>query len=102
MVMRQATQLEPMLDEESTDADEPGAFASLLSEPSWECDSSEVVEAKLHEEEVLPPPLPSEDSEQASDAEKSIMVCRHWRSKGWCRLEENCKFLHPEHKRGIT
>merc|ERR1712147_445458 len=43
-----------------------------------------------------------EDSEQASDCEKSTMVCRHWKTKGWCRLEGNCKFLHPEHKRGIA
>lgn len=34
--------------------------------------------------------------------EKSVMVCRHWKSKGWCRMEENCKFLHPEHKRGTS
>merc|ERR1719240_164786 len=43
-----------------------------------------------------------EDPEQASDSEKSLMVCRHWKTKGWCRLEGNCKFLHPEHKRGIA
>merc|ERR1712139_363673 len=43
-----------------------------------------------------------EDSEQVSDSEKSTMVCRHWKTKGWCRLESNCKFLHPEHKRGIA
>lgn len=30
------------------------------------------------------------------------MVCRHWKTKGWCRMESNCKFLHPEHKRGIA
>lgn len=33
-------------------------------------------------------------------AEKSVMVCRHWKSKGWCKMEEKCKFLHPDHKRG--
>eukprot|EP00929_Paragymnodinium_shiwhaense_P008920 TRINITY_DN112909_c0_g1_i1.p1 TRINITY_DN112909_c0_g1~~TRINITY_DN112909_c0_g1_i1.p1 ORF type:complete len:518 (+),score=71.71 TRINITY_DN112909_c0_g1_i1:72-1625(+) len=36
----------------------------------------------------------------AAAAEKSVMVCRHWKSKGWCRLEDSCKFLHPQHKRG--
>merc|ERR1719262_660664 len=41
------------------------------------------------------------DGEHGSDQEKSVMVCRHWKSKGWCRMEDNCKFLHPEHKRGI-
>jgi len=34
------------------------------------------------------------------ELDKSSMVCRHWKSKGWCRLEEKCKFLHPENKRG--
>lgn len=36
----------------------------------------------------------------AARGEKSVMVCRHWKSKGWCRLEDGCKFLHPDHKRG--
>lgn len=44
----------------------------------------------------------SDDSESTSDAERNIMVCRHWSSKGWCRLGSNCKFLHPECKRGIS
>mmetsp|Transcript_104577 Transcript_104577/g.207649 ORF Transcript_104577/g.207649 Transcript_104577/m.207649 type:complete len:512 (-) Transcript_104577:78-1613(-) len=35
-----------------------------------------------------------------AELDKSIMVCRHWKSKGWCRLEDRCKFLHPENKRG--
>jgi hypothetical protein len=30
------------------------------------------------------------------------MVCRHWRSKGWCRMEGACKFLHPEQKCGVS
>lgn len=34
-------------------------------------------------------------------SEKSVMVCRHWKSKGWCRLDSACKFLHPESKRGV-
>lgn len=33
-------------------------------------------------------------------AEKSVMVCRHWKSKGMCKLGNSCKFLHPDHKRG--
>jgi len=31
---------------------------------------------------------------------KSAVVCRHWKSKGWCRLGDECKFAHPEHKCG--
>lgn len=97
--------LDPMLDEETTEADELGAFASLLSGPSSEGESIDAVGAKSPENEVLAPVPPSpascEDSERTSDPEKTTMVCRHWKSKGWCRLESNCKFLHPEHKRGV-
>lgn len=42
----------------------------------------------------------SPDLTTSASTERSVMVCRHWKSKGWCRLEANCKFLHPEHKRG--
>lgn len=37
-----------------------------------------------------------EESGQPPEA----MVCRHWKTKGWCRLEAACKFLHPEEQRG--
>mmetsp|Transcript_62789 Transcript_62789/g.182099 ORF Transcript_62789/g.182099 Transcript_62789/m.182099 type:complete len:376 (+) Transcript_62789:104-1231(+) len=40
------------------------------------------------------------DAGAADSAEKSSMVCRHWKSKGFCKMEDKCKFLHPEHKRG--
>merc|ERR1712050_321115 len=36
------------------------------------------------------------------ELEKIQMVCRHWRSKGWCRYESQCKFSHPENKRGVN
>ncbi|CAK0879780.1 unnamed protein product [Prorocentrum cordatum] len=42
----------------------------------------------------------SASSIDALDGDKSMMVCRHWKSKGWCRLEGGCKFLHPDSKRG--
>mmetsp|Transcript_56242 Transcript_56242/g.164334 ORF Transcript_56242/g.164334 Transcript_56242/m.164334 type:complete len:451 (-) Transcript_56242:254-1606(-) len=42
------------------------------------------------------------DGDSTPDAERSVMVCRHWKSKGWCRMEDKCKFLHPEHKRGAS
>jgi len=35
------------------------------------------------------------------DSDGAAMVCRHWKSKGWCRLDANCKFLHPDHERGV-
>jgi hypothetical protein len=74
------------VDEVSTDADD--SPTSLFSGPSSE---GEGVDATNK----------AEDSESQSDVERSIMVCRHWKSKGWCRLESKCKFLHPEHKCGI-
>lgn len=89
-----------MLDEESTEADELGAFASLLSGPCSEVDSIDAVEPRSPETEA-PSQASHEDSEQNIDLEKSTMVCRHWKSKGWCRMGSNCKFLHPEHKRGV-
>merc|ERR1711865_341469 len=73
-------------DDQSTDADEQSAFACLLSphHSSLEGDSVDDIEAKS----------------ATSNSDKGIMVCRHWKSKGWCRMESNCKFLHPEEKRG--
>jgi len=59
--------------------------AASLRYPS--SDSEDIVETK---------------SEDTSDVERSVMVCRHWKSKGWCRMESKCKFLHPDHKCGIS
>lgn len=49
---------------------------------------------------VLATAVEDTSSPDAANSEKSVMVCRHWKSKGFCRLEATCKFLHPEHKRG--
>jgi len=78
------------VDEASTEADDSGALASIFSGPSSEGEGVDAIVSK------------SEDSESTSDVERSIMVCRHWKSKGWCRLETKCKFLHPDHKCGIS
>jgi hypothetical protein len=29
------------------------------------------------------------------------VVCRHWKNKGWCKFKDTCKFLHPDHKKGV-
>merc|ERR1740123_2903843 len=29
--------------------------------------------------------------------DKSVMNCRHWKSKGFCKLGDACKFQHPAH-----
>jgi len=73
------------MDDQSTDADDSCAFTSLFSGASSESPRS----------------LRSEVSETPGDVVKSSMICRHWKSKGFCRLESKCKFLHPEHKCGI-
>lgn len=79
-------------EEESTEAEgDAFAFASILSSTSSDADVLDAVERK------------SVTSEATGDSlDKSPMVCRHWKSKGWCRLGGDCKFLHPEHKRGIS
>jgi len=42
----------------------------------------------------------SQSPESPAGQAKSAVVCRHWKSKGWCRLGDECKFAHPEHKCG--
>lgn len=110
-----AKQLDPMPDveeDDSTDADDCGAFASLLSGPSSEDENSnatfanpsdsKVLVPELQDEESVTPSQSQDESDQANELEKSTMVCRHWKSKGWCRLGSSCKFQHPEHKRGMA
>jgi len=75
------------LEEDSTDADSDAAFSALLSS-----------EGEYYEVEQK---LDLESSEAPTDVGKSEMVCRHWKSKGWCRYESLCKFSHPENKRGM-
>merc|ERR1712224_1173692 len=86
------------LDEESTEAEESHAFASIFSLSS-EGEGLECIECMS---DTVCSPIARINSELASDVEKNVMVCRHWKTKGWCRLESNCKFLHPEHKRGVS
>merc|ERR1719265_485958 len=84
-------------DEVSTEAEDCGAFSALLSGSS---SPSAVEVTELSPPMDTPTASSPEDSDQGSDPEKAVMVCRHWRSKGWCRMEDKCKFLHPENKRG--
>jgi len=32
---------------------------------------------------------------------KNVSVCCHWKNKGWCKYQSQCKFQHPAHKRGV-
>jgi len=80
------------MDDQSTDAEDSCAFTSLFSGAS---------SPTSFKSEESPRSLKSEEFETSGDVAKSIMVCRHWKSKGFCRMESKCKFLHPEHKCGI-
>lgn len=89
-------------EEESTDAEEGSAFATLFSSDGEGYEVECRTEQAMSSGQISQSLSSEEDSESAFDAEKSSMVCRHWKTKGWCRFEGQCKFLHPEHKRGIT
>jgi len=77
------------VDEASTEADYSQS-PSLFSYPSSEGEGADGNASR------------SEDSDSTGPVDKNIMVCKHWKSKGWCRLESKCKFLHLEHKCGIS
>merc|ERR1712039_614992 len=34
-----------------------------------------------------------------SSSGKSHLVCRHWKTKGWCKYGQECRFAHPDNKR---
>jgi len=75
----------------------------------WRDQASEAAAAAAAQSRMVLPETPEGTSQDllqqvgdGTDAERSVMVCRHWKSKGWCRLEDSCRFSHPEHKRGGT
>jgi hypothetical protein len=80
--------------EDGSDVSDAGAFSAILTPPSAE--EEQVKKTRWCDVEA------ESDAEEDSDMEATAMVCRHWKSKGWCRLEKNCKFLHPEHQRGVS
>jgi hypothetical protein len=85
------------LEEDSTDADSDSAFAALLSSEGEDCEGEQRLEWASYSSQFSG----DADLEPPREDEKSQMVCRHWKTKGWCRYESQCKFLHPEYKRGI-
>jgi len=80
------------MDDQSTDAEDSCAFTGLFSGAS---------SPTSFKSEESPRSLKSEEFETSGEVAKNVMVCRHWKSKGFCRMESKCKFLHPEHKCGI-
>jgi len=93
------THLDSILDDESTEAEDHGAFASLLSVSS-DTSSEDAADAQSSENEASVQST-HHGTEQKINSDGAAMVCRHWKSKGWCRLDANCKFLHPDHERGV-
>jgi len=91
--------------EEAYDTDESGAFTMLFSCPSSSvsyCDNDEFSvafgpEMPFQTEDKTPMLA---DLDPGGAQTKSVMVCRHWKAKGLCRMEHTCKFQHPEEKRG--
>jgi len=83
---------------DGSDISSEAAFSTILSPPP-----NAVAEERLkrgHQVEVAAESQYGA-SEIGEDQEKAVMVCRHWKTKGWCRMEGNCKFLHPAHKCGV-
>jgi hypothetical protein len=91
-----------LAEEDSTDADNDSAFATLFTSDGEDCEAEPRME-KVSQSSQFSSTVGAfdGDSESPSD-EKSHMVCRHWKSKGWCRYESQCKFSHPESKRGAS
>jgi len=44
-------------------------------------------------DEIPEPPVPY--------GAKTVAVCCHWKQKGFCKYQQNCKFAHPAEKQGV-
>jgi hypothetical protein len=90
-----------LLEEDSTDADNDSAFTALFSSDGEDCEVEPRMEWTSHSSHFSVDG-DSESPKDDDDDAKSQMVCRHWKSKGWCRYQSQCKFLHPPNKQGIS
>jgi hypothetical protein len=91
------------VEEDSTDAETDSAFAILFSSDGEDdCDVEQRLEQASKLSQLSGGFVACDDSVSPMEEEKSLMVCRHWKSKGWCRYESQCKFLHPSSKRGVS
>jgi len=95
-----ADQLNEESGEEACDSQEFGAFSSVLVQDSPWQGLPQDGPMVLTQQQGGSGDVESEQA-QAGEPEKTIMVCRHWKSKGWCRLGAACKFAHPDHKCGV-
>lgn len=92
-----------LLEEDSTDADNDSAFATLFSSDGEDCEADQRMERSSQSSQFSSRLVGCDgDCEFARRDEKTQMVCKHWKSKGCCRYESQCKFSHPENKRGVS
>lgn len=87
-------------EQDGSNPDDLGAFSSVLVDSNFGQPSG-IVSAFQPEQasdaaKVSPGAKPKDQDKSAT-----VIVCRHWKSKGWCRMAENCKFAHPDHKCGV-
>lgn len=90
--------VDQLSEEDMCEGGDLGAFSSvLLVDTPWPGGALQVIGAPPGDlsSHTTAPKKP--DDEKAPTA----MVCRHWKSKGWCRLGDACKFSHPDHKCGV-
>jgi len=98
-----SNQAEQLSEEAMSDPGEGFAFSCVLDPPS----QSQTMAA--YAPELLPQAngaaikvsggVTNKDQDKTSPA--TVIVCRHWKSKGFCRMEDKCKFAHPDHKCGV-
>jgi len=94
------------------DLELPGTVTRRSSSSTSCCSNEDEAIASPSAPEVTPSGTPAvataegscvavQQAAQGIPVKHSTMVCHHWKSKGWCRLGTDCKFMHPEHKQGV-
>jgi hypothetical protein len=89
-------------EEGSTDTDDGSAFAGLFSSDGEEHEVESRKETPTAAQLMLLSATPISSREDDVESLQDATVCKHWKSRGWCRYHSQCKFLHPEDKRGIS
>lgn len=89
------------------DGGDLGAFSSVLVGNNWQGGgpSMETFDFQARASDVNSPVgdggVKGEGEQGGEEKVAVVMVCRHWKSKGWCRMGDACKFSHPSHKCGV-
>jgi hypothetical protein len=71
--------------------------------------NAETLPKSLSLQQLLSPSLasatlkrPRQTTPGEAAAKTRDMVCCHWKNKGWCRYGNDCKFMHPVDKCGLS